>query len=135
MQKMTGGCLCGRIRYSAEAESITTALCHCNMCQRQTGAAFSVSVGVPRAALNIVGHFKTFEGIGGSGKPIRAHFCGDCGSPIFNEVELFADVAWIKAGTLDDRSQLHPTLELWCETAQPWSRQPTQMQSFERMPV
>ena len=89
---------------------------------------------VPRTALNIKGQFKTFESTGGSGKPTHLHFCGDCASPIFNEVDAFPDVAWIKAGTLDDRSQLHPTLELWCEAAQPWSRQPTQMQSFERMP-
>ncbi len=44
------------------------------------------------------------------------------------------DVAFIKAGTLDGRTWLHPNAEVWCETAQPWTRQTIEMQRFDRMP-
>ncbi len=30
------------------------------------------------------------------------------------------ELTFIKAGTLDDTSWLRPTMEIWCETAQPW---------------
>jgi hypothetical protein len=36
-QAMTGGCACGRIRYTAQVDSADAYLCHCRMCQRATG--------------------------------------------------------------------------------------------------
>ena len=36
-EPMTGGCQCGRVRYTAELESFDAYLCHCRMCQRATG--------------------------------------------------------------------------------------------------
>jgi hypothetical protein len=134
MQKMAGGCLCGQIRYSAEADPIMTAVCHCNACQRQAGTAFTVVVAVPRPALVIEGRFKTFEGKGESGKATYRHFCPECGSPVFTEADVMPNVALIKAGTLDDRAWLRPGMELWCETAQPWTQESIEMQRFERMP-
>jgi hypothetical protein len=134
MQKMSGGCLCGHIRYSAEAEPIMTAICHCNDCQRQTGSAFAVVVDVPRPVLKMQGQPRIFKGHGASGKPVYRHFCADCGSPLFVEIDVMPDVAFIRAGTLDDRTWLHPTVEVWCETAQPWTQQHLDMQRFQRMP-
>ena len=52
---LTGRCLCGSVTYSADADPIVQAVCHCTNCQRQTGTAFSVVVGVPRAALTVEG--------------------------------------------------------------------------------
>jgi hypothetical protein len=42
MGEMTGGCLCGQVRYSANAEPAFVGVCHCKHCQKQTGSAFSV---------------------------------------------------------------------------------------------
>ena len=42
-----GGCLCGSIRYTCDAEPALTANCHCKHCQRQSGSAFSTIIGVP----------------------------------------------------------------------------------------
>ena len=39
-QTMTGGCQCGRVRYSAEIASDDAYWCHCRMCQRWTGGVF-----------------------------------------------------------------------------------------------
>jgi hypothetical protein len=35
--KMTGGCACGRVRFSAGVVDDEAYLCHCRMCQRATG--------------------------------------------------------------------------------------------------
>jgi hypothetical protein len=109
---MTGGCLCGRVRYSAEAEPLLTLICHCTHCQKQSGAAFSVNVVVPRAALSIEGEPKTFEDRGASGRPVHRRFCPDCGSPVVSELDARPGVAFIKAGTLDDTGWLRPTAEI-----------------------
>jgi hypothetical protein len=35
---ITGGCHCGAVRYEAEGEALTHALCHCKDCRRHAGA-------------------------------------------------------------------------------------------------
>jgi hypothetical protein len=44
------------------------------------------------------------------------------------------DVAFIKAGTLDDRFTVRPTMEIWCETAWEFTRALTEIKQFARMP-
>ena len=46
---MTGGCACGRIRYTAKIDSDDAYLCHCRMCQRSTGSISIAFKGVKRA--------------------------------------------------------------------------------------
>jgi hypothetical protein len=50
MVEMTGGCLRGQVRYSANADPAFAGVCHCTHCQKQTGTAFSVPVGIPKSA-------------------------------------------------------------------------------------
>ena len=37
MAKIEGGCLCGQLRYSTDADPIFTGACHCKNCQKLTG--------------------------------------------------------------------------------------------------
>jgi hypothetical protein len=134
MSKIAGGCLCGKIRYSAEAEPVLTAVCHCKNCQKQTGTSFSVIIGVPTAALSVKGALKTFDDTGDSGKPVHRNFCPDCGSPITSIVDARPGMSFIKAGTLDDASWLKPTVEVWCGSAQPWVSLAGDRQKFAKTP-
>jgi hypothetical protein len=120
MPKIDGGCLCGKIRYSGEADPFLTAVCHCTHCQKQSGTSFSIIIGVPTVALSIRGSPKTFNDIGDNGNPVQRNFCADCGSPITSAVDTWPGMSFIKAGTLDDASWLRPTVEIWCSSAQPW---------------
>ena len=56
---MTGGCLCGAVRYAIAAEPLMQAVCHCKNCQKQAGSAWSMIAGVPEAALTVTGEPKT----------------------------------------------------------------------------
>ena len=47
MAHIEGGCLCGKVRYTATAEPVATALCHCTHCQKHTGSAFAALFAVP----------------------------------------------------------------------------------------
>ena len=134
MQHMSGGCLCGKVRYSADADPIFTAVCHCKNCQKQAGTSFSIIVVVPAPALQVTGALKTFNDTGDSGKPVHRHFCQDCGSPISTDVEAMPNLAFIKAGTLDDTSWLKPTMEIYCGSAQPWVPRGSETQTFDKGP-
>jgi hypothetical protein len=56
--KIKGGCLCGAVRYTAEADPTSATVCHCRDCQKFTGSAFAAPVRVPKEALTIEGTLK-----------------------------------------------------------------------------
>ncbi len=136
MNKIQGACLCGDIRYATTAEPVVVALCHCTHCQRQSGAAFSVNVGVPKGSLTFTrGRPQVYADTGSSGQPVYRHFCGRCGSPILSDVVSRPTLDWVKAGTLDDTSWLRPTLAIWCDSAQAWVEQPEDAKTFPQGPT
>ncbi len=132
--KIEGGCLCGQVHYSGEAEPIFTGVCHCTTCQKGSGSAFNVIVAVPKPAINVQGPLKTYEGRGDTGKATYRRFCPNCSSPIIGEAELMPDVIMIPAGTLADPSWVKPTMQIYCESAQPWVKLEGEIKSFPKMP-
>ncbi|MCW3038663.1 MAG: aldehyde-activating protein [Solirubrobacterales bacterium] len=119
---ITGHCLCGNVTYSADVEPIMVAICHCDHCQRQSGAPFSLNVAIDRSALKLEGDsLKTYETKGGDADNTRERiFCSNCGSPLVSILAEADDMAFIKAGTLDDTSTLAPELEVYTDNAHPW---------------
>lgn len=117
---LSGGCLCGRARYTINAEPLMTAICHCRNCQRQSGSAFSIMIGVASTSIEREGFFETFVDKGESGAEILREFCPRCGSPIFSVPADKPRLTYVKAGTLDDVSCLAPTVHIWTSSAQPW---------------
>lgn len=112
-----------------------TAICHCKNCQKQAGTAFSVIVGIPRSNLTVTGTLKDFLDKGDSGLPVRRNFCPDCGSPVTTLVDAMPQLAFVKAGTLDDTTKLAPTMEIFCSSAQAWTQQSgKQRQHFAKGP-
>jgi hypothetical protein len=136
MANISGHCLCGNVTYTADAEPVAQALCHCTNCQRQTGTAFSIVIGVPASAFHVEGSalasFPTDGDVHGT--TTLRHFCSNCGSPIFSSVEAMPEVVYIKAGTLDDASWLAPNAEVFTRSALPWTPHLENAAMFESVP-
>ncbi|MEO0413066.1 MAG: GFA family protein [Pseudomonadota bacterium] len=131
---ISGGCLCGQARYEVAAQPLLTGVCHCKNCQRQAGSAFSILIGVPKPAVRLEGHLKTYVDTADSGRPVHRQFCETCGSPVFTQVPDQPDMTYIKAGTLDDTSSLQPQIHFWCDSAQPWVDIDSDVQKFPKNP-
>ena len=134
MPEMKGGCRCGAVTYSINAEPVFVGVCHCRNCQKETGSAFSVVIGLPADAVSLNGATKVFESVGDSGKATHRAFCPECGSSLTHRAELLAGVTMINAGTLDDPSWVRPAVQIYCDSAQPWVNLGGSLQSFPRMP-
>src|ERR1700752_3467684 len=121
MGQLDGQCLCGKVTYHCDGEAMATLLCHCTDCQRQTGTAFSIVVGVERDALHIDGgSLGSVTTIGeDTGEAVHRQFCLACGSPIVSLPDATPDLAFIKAGTLNDSSWVAPQVEIWTRSAHP----------------
>ena len=130
----TGRCLCGAVTYELDGDLIATAVCHCDHCQRQSGGAFSVNLIAMQDQLAISGEQQSYEERGELGDDVyvRRRFCGSCGSPIVSEMVKAGGVVAVKAGTLDDRSDVAPMVEVWCVDKQPWVELPGMAASMER---
>ena len=90
MARIEGGCLCGKVRYSADTEPVFVGVCHCTDCQHFTGSAFATVLGLPAPALKVTGTLKTFTKSGDTGKSMHRRFCPECGSGITDEGDVAA---------------------------------------------
>jgi hypothetical protein len=133
--KLEGGCLCGKVRYSADAEPIFAGVCHCATCQKGTGTAFNAVVAVPKPLVSLSGTVSTYEGRGDTGNATYRRFCPECGSPVAVEAAIMADVVMIPIGTLDDPSAVKPAMQIYCDSAQPWALLEGGVQRFAKMPT
>jgi hypothetical protein len=134
MAKITGGCLCGTVRYTAEADPTSATVCHCRDCQKFTGSAFAALVLVPKEALTLEGKLKTFSSIGGSGNPILRHFCPECGSSVAEEPGARPGVVVLNVGTFDDPAIAKPGREIFREDALSWVHVDGEIPRFAKRP-
>lgn len=117
---ITGGCLCGKVRYQITAKPLRTANCHCRTCQKSSGAPYLAILIVPAAAFTVTGSYKEFTTTADSGHKMRRAFCPVCGSPLFVSNSGFPQIRPVAAVTLDDPSVYQPEKDIWVQDAQPW---------------
>jgi hypothetical protein len=134
MATITGGCLCGAVRYTAEADPTSATICHCRDCQKFTGSAFAALVMVSKEMLRIDGTLKTFRSIGGSGNPILRHFCPECGASIAEEPGARPGILVLNVGTFDDPGVSRPAREIFRDDALPWVEVHGDIQRFTKRP-
>jgi hypothetical protein len=118
----TGGCQCGRIRYTAELESNDAYLCHCRMCQRATGGFAATFVEVPAAALRWENQPDWYQSSPIAHRP----FCSSCGTPLgFAFLDGSSGKMDLTLGSFDDPSDFVPVIhsgaegihEAWLDTS------------------
>lgn len=117
---LTGGCLCGAIRYEARAEETLPYICHCVDCQRYGGGPFHSAIVVAAQALTIDGAPKVWVRTADSGREVARHFCGACGGHVFTSPWPDVTRYSIKAGALDDPSLFSPAHEIWTRSCVDW---------------
>jgi hypothetical protein len=136
MTSIDGGCLCGSVHYSSRMAPLTTAVCHCTDCQKQSGSAFSINLLLPAESFVVVGDtLASYEKAGGSGHPVRRFFCNACGSALYAEVAVMPGVLAIKAGTLSNAASTQPGMHLWYASALPWVVVDRDLTCFEQSPT
>ena len=104
--RVSGGCQCGRVRYSAVIDNDEAYLCHCRMCQRATGG---VSIALKSVSRNNV-TWTTCEPDRYPSSPIANRgFCSACGTSLTFE---FADEQStemdLTVGSFDDPYRFQP---------------------------
>ena len=131
---LTGGCMCGKIRYECAAEPMFVVNCYCRDCQRASGTAMGTVVFVPKAALKQNGEAKYYEVTAESGKKIRRGFCSTCGSPLFSDADALPDGIGVKIASLDDPNRFKPGMNIYTVSAPAWASVEPTLTRFDKMP-
>lgn len=116
MAALTGGCLCGAVRYRLTVEPSNAFYCHCRMCQKHAGGPFLAAFTVDAAAVEWTGEPAVWRS---SPSAVRAH-CGTCGTPLYWQGDALADEYDIAIATLDEPNAVRPREHLWTESALDW---------------
>ena len=97
---LTGGCLCGAVRFEIEGKLRHIAHCHCSMCRKAHGAAFATYARLGRRRLRLVSGGDVLRRFGSSERVTR-EFCGLCGSPLFWSTDAAPDEVSVALGTVE----------------------------------
>lgn len=108
MERFTGGCLCGDVRFVASGRPYRVGICHCLDCRKHHGALFHASAIFPEEAVKSEGEVSDYRG---------RFFCPRCGSTVFGRS---GDEVEVNLGALDAPDQLKPTYELWTVRREAW---------------
>lgn len=94
--KLTGSCLCGKVKVKAEIKENKFDACHCGICRKWTG---SIMLGVE------AGQHATFEGeenisVYDSSEWAQRGFCKNCGTHLFYRLKenkyYFLPLGWLE---------------------------------------
>jgi hypothetical protein len=128
---LTGGCLCGGVRYEVTAQPLSAGYCHCTRCQRRTGTAAS-----PQARL-APGSFRITKGeelVKEFAPPDGFHkcFCSNCGGALWSIDPATGEIGSVRMGSLDPGHDIRPSFRTFVDYAADW--EPIPDDGLERYP-
>ena len=111
--KVTGGCLCGCVRYEAEIFLKNGYICHCRVCQKSSGQPAEITVLIRAGTLKYLKDEPKYYVSSTIGK---RGFCEACGSRIVWQALNLED-DWttnLDVGSLDNPSEARLTCHYIC---------------------
>lgn len=134
MSDLTGGCLCGAVRYEGHAEPMVTGHCYCEDCRRSSGTTHCTHAMLPAATVTFTGATSVYDRPADSGNVVSRHFCPACGSPIYSTNAGMPGFVFLRASSLDDPGQVTPQMSVYASRAPAWDILDGALPAFPLMP-
>ena len=120
---LTGGCLCGGVRFAIDKPLVAAGYCHCTRCQRRTGTAAAASAATVPGSVRITQGeelVRTWWPPEGFGKA----FCSQCGSALWGVKPDDHTMLGVRLGTFDGDPGVRPQWHAHTATAAVWEPLP-----------
>jgi hypothetical protein len=121
---LSGGCLCGGVRFELTRPPSFAGYCHCTRCQRRTGAAASAQARSDGRAFRFVRGEQLVTVWQPRGGGFEKCFCRDCGGHLFSRHPDDHTVMSIRLGAFDGDPGLRPSYRAFVAYAAPWEPLP-----------
>jgi hypothetical protein len=76
-----------------------------------------------------------FDATADSGNGVHRAFCSACGTILTREADVMEGLTMLSVGTLDDPDWVKPSMQIFCDSAQPWVSLGGDLKSFPKMPM
>jgi hypothetical protein len=115
---LTGGCLCGGVRYEIDEPLVSASYCHCTRCQRRTGGGASAQARIAPGSLRVVaGEELVAEWVPDEG--FAKCFCSACGSALWSRHPTSGAMS-VRLGTFDGDPGIRPQWHQFVTYASAW---------------
>ena len=131
---LSGGCLCGAVRYTAASPAVFAAHCYCLDCRKSSGTTHCTHAVVPMQAFSVTGTVAHFDHPADSGNMVRRHFCPTCGSPVYSTNASGGELVFLRASSLDDPNAVTPGASVYASRAPTWDPVDPALPAFPEMP-
>jgi hypothetical protein len=121
---LTGGCLCGGVRFEIAAPLVNASYCHCTRCQRRTGTAASAQGKLEPGSLRFVQGENLVRAYDPGGGGFSKLFCSACGSSLFSRAPDASEPGSVRLGALDGDPGVRPSFRTHVGTAAVWEPLP-----------
>ena len=121
-EKLAGGCTCGTVRYRLNRAPMITHCCHCSWCQRETGSAFVINAVIESTEVELLASPpQIILTPSNSGRGQMVARCPKCHVAVWSHYPTAREAAaFIRVGTLDDKSAITPDVHIFRSSALPW---------------
>ena len=132
---ITGGCLCGEVRYECTSLPNPGLYCHCRNCQKAHAAPYAALTIVPPSNITITkGEVAHYERTSESENMTYREFCPNCGTQLFSGSLVHSQVKSIKIATLDNPNLVKPDKHVWLESSVDWVCLNDGLPQFDKQP-
>ncbi len=128
---LTGGCLCGSVRYELKSKPFDCGYCHCRTCQLNSGAPAMVFASVPDGDLVWTKGAEKVGSVASSGFGHR-EFCTQCGTPFLMKVDHQPETVDFSVVTLDDPEAITPEFHIFWSKRIDWFEPKDQLPRHDR---
>ena len=118
-ESLTGGCMCGGVRFELTEPPVAALWCHCTRCQRRSGTAASISARIAPGSLKILQGeelLRSWAPPDGFAKV----FCSECGSQMWAQSTTDPDVVAVRFGVFDGDPGIRPSWHQFVAYAAAW---------------
>jgi hypothetical protein len=128
-----GQCHCGAIAFTAQVDPGRVGICHCADCQALSGSPYRIVAPADAERFTLLRgdptiYVKTAE----TGARWAIAFCPVCGAPIHAADADNPTSYSLRIGTLKQRAELPPKIQIWCDSALPWAMDLREIESLPR---
>jgi hypothetical protein len=121
---LTGGCLCGAVRFEVTEPLVSASYCHCTRCQRRTGTAASAQARVAPGSLNVIRGAELVAEWVPADEGWPKCFCSACGSALWSRSRTEDGVYGVRLGAFDADPGIRPEYHQYVAYAAPWEELP-----------
>lgn len=126
--------MCGTVQYEVKGDPKVVAHCHCQECQRGSGAGHTTGAMFPVDDFHLTGQVSEYKYLSDNGNEVTRVFCPACGSPIFGQNSGMKEFLTITLGTLNDSSDFEPEVVVFTRNREKWDAMDETLLMFEAQP-